>query len=326
MNIYELKNKNGMKVTVTNLGCAIMKVEIPAKGGTKDVVLGFDKPEEYKGKHPFFGVAVGRFANRIGGGKFELSGKTYTLEKNDNGVNHLHGGVDGFDKKEWHVEFSCDEKIVFVLQSPDGDSGYPGDLTVLVTYTLTEKNVLKVEYKAITETETICNLTNHSYFNLCGHDAKDVYGHELQIFSDKITEVDGELIPTGGYVDIAGTPFDFRTAKTIGADLQAAGEVNNTGGYDHNYVLRGEGKAASAYSPSTGIRLTVNTNSPGMQLYTGNFIDGTVTGKGVTYQKHSGFCLETQLFPDSINKPNFPSCVVKKGTPQKFYTEFSFEW
>ncbi|MCL2577140.1 MAG: galactose mutarotase [Defluviitaleaceae bacterium] len=326
LKIHELSNKNGMKVTVTNLGCAIMKLEIPVKGGAKDVVLGFETAEEYRGKHPFFGVAVGRFANRIGGGEFELGGKTYNLEKNDGGVNHLHGGSNGFDKKIWDVESSSDEKIVFALQSPDGDSGYPGDLTVRVTYTLTAENILRIDYEAVTETETICNLTNHSYFNLCGHDAKDVYGHEMQIFSDKITEVDEELIPTGGFVDITGTPFDFNTVKTISADLEAAGNVNNTGGYDHNYVLRGEGKAASVYSPGTGIRFTVSTNSPGMQFYTGNFIDGTVSGKGVTYQKHSGFCLETQLFPDSINKPSFPSCVVKKGVPQKFYTEFAFEW
>lgn len=326
MKTYELSNKNGMSVTVTNLGCAIMKVEIPAKSGTKDVVLGFDTAEEYKNAHPFFGVAVGRFANRIGDGKFELGGKTYLLEKNENGIHHLHGGLSGFDKKIWDVENVSPEKIVFSLHSPDGDSGYPGDLTAHITYTLSAGNVLRIDYEATTETETICNLTNHSYFNLCGHDAKDVFGHELQIFSDKITAVDEGLIPTGEFVDIAGTPFDFRTPKTIGAELQAAGDVNKTGGYDHNYVLRGEGKAAIAFSPITGISMTVNTNSPGMQLYTGNFIDGTVTGKGVTYQRHSGFCLETQFFPDGINKPHFPSCIVKKGTPQKFYTEFAFEW
>jgi len=201
MKIYELTNKNDMKVTVTNVGCAIMKIEIPTKVGLRDVVLGFDTPEEYCGKHPFFGVVVGRFANRIGGGKFEMGGKTVTLEKNDNGVNHLHGGSDGFDKKIWTVEEFTSAKIVFMLNSPDGDSGYPGDLTVRVTYTLSAENVLRIDYEAETKTETICNLTNHSYFNLCGHDG-NVYGHELQIFADKITAVDGELIPTGGLLTL----------------------------------------------------------------------------------------------------------------------------
>lgn len=326
MKTYELSNANGMKMTVTNLGCAIISLTVPAKNGTKDIVLGLDNAEAYRGAHPFFGVAVGRFANRIGGGKFELGGKPYQLEKNENGIHHLHGGSDGFDKKEWDVESATPEKIVFVLNSPDGDGGYPGDCTARITYTLSASNALRIDYEASTTSETICNLTNHSYFNLCGHDAKDVYGHELQIFSDKITAVDAGLIPTGEFIEVAGTPFDFRTPKAIGSDLDAAGDVNKTGGYDHNYVLRGEGTAAIAYSPGTGIRMTVKTNSPGMQLYTANFVDGTVTGKGVTYQKHSGFCLETQLFPDGINKPSFPSCVVKKGTTQKFYTEFCLEW
>ncbi|MCL1883500.1 MAG: galactose mutarotase [Defluviitaleaceae bacterium] len=322
---YEMANKNGMKMTVTNLGCAIINLIVPSKSGAKDIALGLDKAEDYTKKHPFFGVAVGRFANRIGGGKFELGGKSYQLEKNEV-LHHLHGGSNGFDKKEWNVESAAANKIVFILNSPDGDSGYPGDLTAKITYTLTDSNVLRIDYEASTETETICNLTNHSYFNLEGHNAKDVFSHEMQIFSDKITEVDAGLIPTGGFVPIAGTPFDFNTPKLIGKDLKDAGDVNNTGGYDHNYVLNGEGKAATVFSPATGIRMTVSTNSPGMQFYTGNFIDGTVTGKGVTYQKHSGFCLETQLFPDGINKPNFPSCIVKKGSPQKFYTEFAFEF
>ena len=320
---YTLSNKNGMEMTVTNVGCAIMSLVIPAKGGKKDVVLGLDKPEDYKGKHPFFGVAVGRFANRIGGGKFTLNGKEYQLETND-GVHHLHGGSNGFDKKEWNVDFSSQEKIIFSLQSPDGDSGYPGDLSVRVSYTLTDDNTLRIEYEASTETETICNLTNHSYFNLSNEN--DILNHEAQIFADKITEVDEGLIPTGGFVAIAGTPFDFTAPKKIGADLQAAGDINKTGGYDHNYVLRGEGRAASVFAPDTQIRMNVNTNSPGMQLYTGNFMDGTVIGKGVAYAKYSGFCLETQLFPDTPNKPSFPTCVVKKGAPQKFYTEYGFEW
>jgi aldose 1-epimerase len=323
---YTLTNKNGMEMTVTNLGCAIMTLSIPAKNGKTDIVLGLDTPEAYTKPHPFFGVAVGRFANRIGKGKFTLSGKEYQLETNNGGVHHLHGGLNGLEKKPWNVESATSEKIVFTLQSPDGDGGYPGDLTAKITYTLTPQNTLRIDYEATTETETICNITNHSYHNLEGHTAKNVFDHELQIFSDKITEVDTGLIPTGNFVETANTPFDFTTPKPLGRDLKAAGEVNNTGGYDHNYVLRGEGKAATAYSPATGIRMTVSTNLPGMQLYTGNFIDGTVTGKSTTYQQYSGFCLETQFFPDSINHPSFPSCTLKKGTPQTSYTEFAFEW
>ncbi|MCL1845834.1 MAG: galactose-1-epimerase [Defluviitaleaceae bacterium] len=319
---YKLVNENGIKMTVTPVGCAIVSLEVNGR----DIVLGHDKTISYMRKQPYFGVVAGRFANRIDGGKFTLGGKEYKLEKNENDVHHLHGGVNGFDKKIWDIESIEYNQIVFTYNSPDGDCYYPGNLFARVTYTLTAENVLRIDYEAETETETICNLTNHSYFNLEGHDAKDIYGHEMEILSDKLTAVNETLIPTGEFVSVVGTPFDFRKVKTIGRDIKAAGTVNNTGGYDHNYVLREEGKAASVFAPKSGIRMTVSTNSPGMQFYTGNFLDGTVTGKGVTYKKHSGFCLETQLFPDSINQPNFPSCVVKKGEPQKFYTEFAFEW
>jgi len=330
INTYKLANKNGMTIAVTNLGCAIIKLEVPGKDGKiRDIVLGLDKAEDYDTvKHPFFGVVAGRFANRIGNGKFTLGGKSYQLETND-GPHHLHGGVEGFDKKVWNVEEANDGKIVFTYNSPDGDAKYPGNLNAKVTYTLNDSNVLRIDYHATTDTETICNLTNHSYFNLNGHDSQNIFDHELEIVSDKITAVDKGLIPTGDFTDVTGTPFDFRTAKTIGQDLEAAGKVSNTGGYDHNFVLRGPGKAASVYAPQTGIRMTISTNSPGMQLYTGNMIpvgEESVTGKGVTYGVHSGFCMETQLFPDAINKPNFPSCVVTKDKPQESYTEFKFEW
>ena len=327
---YKLTNKNGMTVTVTNLGCAIINLEVPGKDGkTHDIVLGLDKAEDYSTvKHPFFGVVAGRVANRIGHGKFHLSGKSHQLETND-GLHHLHGGMDGFDKKEWYVEEVIHDKIVFSYQSPDGEGNYPGNLDARITYTLNDDNVLRMDYYASTETETICNLTNHSYFNLNGFDSQNIFDHELEIVSDMLTAVDEGLIPTGEFTDVTGTPFDFRTVKPIGQDLEAAGKVSNTGGYDHNYVLRAPGKAASVYAPKTGIRMTVYTDSPGMQLYTGNMIpvgDAAVGGKGVIYGKHSGFCLETQIFPDAINKPNFPSCVVTKDKPQQFYTEFKFEW
>ena len=325
MKMFELTNKNGMCVKVTNVGCAIMKILVPTQKGPVDIVHGFDTPEEYMGKHPSFGVVCGRVVNRIANGKFMFEGKEVSLELND-GKHHLHGGSDGFDKKIWAVLLVTDNQIEFSLASPDGDSGYPGDLNCKVKYSLSDDNVLRVDYQAATSTKSVCNLANHSYFNLCGHDAKNIYGQELTIYSDKLTAVDAELIPTGEFVMVDSTPFDFRTPKTIGQDIEAAGKVNNTGGYDHNYVLKGEGMAASVYSPHTNIRMSVYTNSPGIQLYTGNFLDGSVSGKGVTYNKHSAFCLETQLFPNAINIPTFPSVIVSSGSPQSFYTEFKFEW
>ncbi|MCL2371803.1 MAG: galactose mutarotase [Defluviitaleaceae bacterium] len=327
MKIYKLSNKNGMEMTVTNLGCAIMKLIVPAKDGAKDIVFGFDTVEEYAKPHPFFGVVAGRFANRIGQGKFTLGGKEYQLETND-GAHHLHGGAEGFDKKVWDVAEATDSKIVFTYDSPDGDAKYPGNLLAKVTYTLGDDNVLRIDYHATTATETICNLTNHSYFNLSGHDAGNIYDHQLEILADKTTAVDTGLIPTGEFAAVAGTPFDFRVAKPIGQDIKAAGEVNNTGGYDHNFVLNAPGKAASVYSPKTGIRMEVFTDSPGIQLYTSNMIEGggLAAGKGAKYPVHSGFCLETQLFPDGVNHAHFPSAVVTKDKPQQFYTEFRFSW
>lgn len=320
INTYKLTNKNGMTAAVTNLGCAIISLEVPDKNGKPlDIVLGLDRAEDYATiNHPFFGVVAGRVANRIGNGCFTLNGKTYTLEKN-NGTHHLHGGSSGFDKKVWNVAEVTDGKIIFTYNSPDGESGYPGNLNVCVTYTLTDNNTLRIDYSATTDTITICNLTNHSYFNLSGHNAPDIYDHVLEIVSDKITAVDAELIPTGEFICVTDTPFDFRVPKSIGKDIAAAG------GYDHNYVLRCPGRAASVYSPQSGIRMTVSTNSPGMQLYTTNMLPDGITGKGVTYQKHSGFCMETQIFPDAVNKTHFPSCVVDSANPQQFYTEFRFD-
>jgi len=315
----KLTNKNGMTVTVTNMGLAIMKIQIPTNIHLHDVVLGFDTAEEYKTReHPSFGVVAGRMANRIDGGRFTLSGKEYQLEKNDGGLHHLHGGKNGFSSKIWDIEYESDKKIVFTLDSPDSDSGYPGNLFARVTYALNDENVLRMEYETSTDTETICNLTNHSYFNLDGVHETTVYKHELMINADKITPVNELLIPTGEFEDVKNTKFDFTSSKCIGK--------NFTGGYDHNFVLREKGLAAVVYSPKTGIKLSVFTDSPGIQLYTGNFLDGTISGKGKTYVQHSGFCLETQLFPDSINQKNFSSPIVTKDNPQKHYTEYKFEW
>jgi len=321
---YKLTNNSGMTVTVTNLGCAIINLEVPDKNGNLvDVVLGLDKAEDYGTKlHPFFGVVAGRVANRIGYGKFTLGGKEYQLETN-NGEHHLHGGLCGFDKKVWNVEEATDTKIVFTYNSPDGEGNYPGSLLAKITYTLTD-STLRMDYHTTTETETICNLTNHSYFNLNGYDSPSIYDNVLQISADKITVVDEGLIPNGEFIDVTGTAFDFRKPKAIGLKMEEAGKLNDTGGYDHNFVLSSQ-NAAVVYSPQTGIRMAVTTNSPGMQLYTGNMIPEGVVGKGVTYGVHSGFCLETQLFPNAINIPHFPSCVVKNGMAQEFFTEFGFD-
>jgi len=316
---FELANKNGMTMTVSNLGCAIISLRVPDKNGKlRDIVHGLDSAEDYTKAHPYFGVVCGRVANRIGNARFTLDGKEYVVDAND-GPHHLHGGVSGFDKKLWTVEEVASNKLAFSYVSPDGESGYPGKLTAYCVYRLTDDNTLRIDYRAETDTKTVCNLTNHSYFNLEGNDAKDIYGHEMQIFSDKITAVDETLIPTGKLADVTGTPFDFRKAKPIGKDIKETGD-----GYDHNYALNAEGTCCTVYSPVSGIRMTLKTNSPGLQFYTGNFIDGTVTGKGVTYQKHSAFCLETQLFPDCVNKPEFPTPVVTAEKPQEFYTEFVF--
>jgi aldose 1-epimerase len=324
MQTFELKNANGLRMVVTDVGGAIMRLIVPIQNGI-DIVAGLDAPQDYLKPHPFFGVAVGRFANRIGRGKFTLDGREYTLETND-GANHLHGGRASFALKTWKVEHVQDDKIVLVHFSPNGEGGYPSDLQVRMTYTLTPDNALRIEYEATTTSATVCNMTNHSYFNLEGHDAPNVYAHEMQIFSDEMTAVDAGLIPTGAFADVAGTPFDFRTPKTLGQDMEAAGKVHATGGYDHNYVLRENGLAAVVFSPKTGIKMTVSTDMPGMQLYTGNNLDGGVHGKGVSYGKHSGFCLETQFFPDTPNHPHFPSCVVRAGEVQKSFTEYKFSW
>lgn len=318
---FELANKNGISMTVTNYGCTIISLRVPGKDGkTRDIVHGLDRAEDYSTKaHPYFGAVCGRVANRIGNARFTMDGKEYKLEAND-GPHHLHGGLVGFDKKLWTVELVAVDKLVFSLVSQDGDGGYPGKLTVYCIYHLTNDNTLRIDYRAETDTKTVCNVTNHSYFNLEGHDAKDIYGHEMQIFADKFTAVDDTLIPTGELCEVAGTPFDFRKAKPIGRDIGTAG------GYDHNFALREPGVAASVYSPVSGIRMIVKTNSPGMQLYTGNFLDGTVQGKGVAYQKHSAFCMETQFFPDAINRPEFSQPVVTSDLAQEFYTEFKFEW
>ncbi len=327
--IYTLKNPNGVSVRVTEYGAIITEIHAPDRRGKDgDVVLGFDALARYLKGHPFFGAIAGRVANRIANGKFTLDGKDYTLARN-NGANHLHGGLKGFDKKVWKSKPlpATDHEVAVELScfSADGEEGYPGNLTVTATYTLTDKNELRIDYRATTDKATPVNLTNHSYFNLAG--SGDVLDHELYLAADQYTPTDDGLIPTGEIKSVKGTPLDFTTPTRIGARLAQTGL--KPPGYDHNFVLNSSGKslalAARVYEPGSGRVMEVLTTEPGVQLYTANGLDGSVTGVGgVTYPRHGGFCLETQHFPDSINKPNFASVVLRPGETFKSTTIYKF--
>lgn len=322
VDLYTLTNTNGVRAAITNYGAILVSLQVPDRDGNlADITLGFDTLDGYLGTHPYFGVTVGRYANRIGAAKFSLGGAEYTLAAND-GANHLHGGIKGFDKVVWKLEDMAEEggqayvKLSYV--SEDGEEGYPGNLACSVTYALTEDNELKISYEAETDKLTVVNLTNHSYFNLAGQGTGDILGHVLAINADKYTPVDEGLIPTGEIAEVKGSPMDFTAPMAIGSRIAQV-----AGGYDHNYVLRGGGGsmalAASLYEPTKGRVMEVHTTEPGIQFYTGNFLDGSITGKsGKVYEKHYGFCLETQHFPDSPNKPDFPSVVLNPG--QKYTT------
>jgi aldose 1-epimerase len=313
--LFTLTNKNGVVAKITNYGALLTELHVPDKAGKLgDVVLGFDHLKGYLAGHPYFGATVGRVANRVGGAQFTLDGKTYKLAAN-NGPNALHGGVVGFDKVVWHAEPLVELTAVkFTHRSPDGHEGYPGNLTTTVTYSLADTNELRIEYVATTDKLTPVNLTHHSYFNLAG--SGDILDHELMIAADQYTPVNDTLIPTGKLAPVADTPLDFTKPTKIGARIaELKGEP---GGYDHNYVLRGGGKkltlAAEVYEPKSGRVLKILTTEPGLQFYTGNFLDGKLTGKGGTvYKKHTGFCLEAQRFPDAVNQPSFGSVLLKPG-------------
>jgi aldose 1-epimerase len=329
--LYTLVNDKGLKVKITNYGCIIVSILAPDRQGKlEDIVLGFETLEKYLEPHPFFGAIAGRYANRIAGGKFSLNGVEYTLAQN-NGPNHLHGGLKGFDKAVWQAEeFSGDGEVGLRLayESPDGEEGYPGTLKVNVFYTLTNQGGLRVDYLASTDQDTVLNLTNHSYFNLSG--AETISDHEVRLNADRFTPVDATLIPTGELRSVKGTPMDFTQPVAIGARINEADEQLQYGrGYDHNWVLNNSGGslalAATVYELTTGRVLEVYTTQPGVQFYTGNFLDGTVTGKkGRPYPQRAGFCLETQHFPDSPNQPNFPSTVLRPGEQYNQTTVFKF--
>jgi len=316
IDLYILTNPNGMKAKITNYGAILVSLIVPDKNGKPDdITLGYNQLEGYLKETPYFGATVGRYANRIKDGKFTLNGEEYQLAKNDNN-NHLHGGLKGFDKRVWDAspfENEASLGIQFSYLSHDGEEGYPGNLSCTVTYTLTEKNELKIEYEAQTDKATPVNLTHHSYFNLEGQGSGDILDHILYINAERYTPVDSELIPTGEILSVKKTPFDFTSPTAIGERI---GQV--PGGYDHNFVLNGkEGTlklAARVSEPNKGRVIEIYTTEPGLQFYSGNFLDGIITGKsGKIYEKHYGFCLEPQHFPDSPNHPEFPSTILKPG-------------
>jgi aldose 1-epimerase len=329
--LFVLTNAGGMQVEVIGFGATITALRVPDRDGRMaDVVLGYDRLEGYDRRHPYFGSLVGRYANRIAGGTFTLDGRAYTLAKN-NGPNHLHGGLVGFDQIVWDAEpLAGAVGVRFTRTSPDGEEGYPGNLAVRVTYTLSDASELSVDYEATTDKPTPVNLTQHSYFNLAGHDSGPILDHELVIHADRYTPVDEGLIPTGELAPVEGTPFDFRTATAVGARIDQPHEQLQRGaGYDHNFVLRRTGDglqpAARLVERRSGRVLDVATTEPGLQFYAGNFLDGSDRGKGgVAYARRSGLCLETQHFPDSPNQPSFPSTILRPGETYRSRTVFRF--
>ena len=325
---YVLKNSKGMEAVVSDFGASLLKLYVPDKDGkTQDVVLGYETLEDYENGGDSLGATVGRVANRIGMAEFELNGKKYELTKNDNGKKTHHGGIDFYNKRIWDVKEEDDTHVVFALVSPDGDQGFPGEVKIEVSYTITEENELKIHYHAIPDQDTLLNMTNHSYFNLSGHASGTAWNAKVWIDADAFTETDAELIPTGTVVPVEGTPMDFRKEKVvekeIGADYTP---LKLAGGYDHNWVLNGKGfrKAASAESEETGIKMEVYTDLPGIQFYSGNFLAGSKGKEGAVYEKGYGICFETQYFPDAIHKENFESPITKAGEVYDTTTVYKF--
>lgn len=327
---FTLTSTGGAEVVLSSLGAAIHSIRVPGRDGTAaDVVLGFDSLDEWIANPPFFGVVVGRYANRIAGGRFALDGATYALATN-NGPNHLHGGTRGFDKVVWRAEAvagASGDAVRFTYVSPDGEEGYPGTLTASVLYTLTADNTLRLDYTATTDKATVVNLSNHAYFNLAG--TGTILAHELHINAARYTPVDSTLIPTGELAPVEGTPFDFRQATAIGARIAADhAQIRIGGGYDHNFAIDGTAGelrlAARAFDPSSGRTLEVRTTEPGVQLYTANFANPIPGRGGQAYPRHAGFCLETQHFPDSPNHPSFPSTTLRPGETFASTTVFAF--
>jgi aldose 1-epimerase len=333
VDLYILRNQSGMEVAITNYGGAVVSLKVPDRTGKlADVVLGYDNVDGYVSDKSYFGAIVGRYANRIAHGKFTLNGATYSLPKNDS-ENALHGGIKGFNKRVWmakDVSSNGMQALELTYHSKDGEEGYPGNLTATVVYTLTGKNELRIQYLATTDKDTVINLTNHSYFNLAGQGNGDILNHQLVIHADNFSPVDATLIPIGESRSVRGTPFDFTHAEAIGARINQDDQQLKVGhGYDHNWVLSQKNHplslAAEVYEPGSGRAMEVWTTEPGVQFYTGNFLDGKVHGKeGKVYNHRFAFCLETQHFPDSPNHPAFPTTVLKPGQRYHSSTVYRF--
>lgn len=330
---YTLKNANGVEMNVITYGGRITSLKVPNKKGTlENVVLGFDNFEDYEKDNPFFGALIGRYGNRIAKGKFNLEGNEYTLVTND-GSNHLHGGDEGYDRVIWTaepIEGTDNSSLKLTYLSKDGEEGYPGNLNITVVYTLTKENAVEVTYEAITDKTTVVNLTQHAYFNLTGDFSEDILNHNIAINADAYLPVDATLIPTNEIRKVVGTPFDFNKGKKIGKEINEDSEQLKLGkGYDHCWVLNGEKGdlrfVASAYEETSGRFMEILSEEPGIQFYTGNFLDGTLPmPNGGTYAYRTGFCLETQHFPDSPNQNNFPSVILKPEDMYKTKTIFKF--
>lgn len=328
--LYALTNANGMEVCITNFGGRIVSIMVPDnKGELKDVVLGFDNIDDYINTPSDFGASIGRYANRIGHCQFVLDGDTIALPENNFG-HCLHGGPSGWQYQVYTVENTTDNSITLSLNSPDGDNNFPGNVNATVTYTLTDDNAIDIAYSATTDKATVVNMTNHSYFNLNGDPTKCICNDSLWVYSSSFTPIDSTYITTGAIAATAGTPFDFSAIKRIGQDIKADDEqITNGNGYDHNWILDNNGNietpVAIVKCPATGIQLTVYTDEPGIQVYSGNFLDGTVQGKhGITYNQRTGICLETQKYPDTPNKPEWPSAVLRPGETYTSHCIFKF--
>lgn len=326
--LYTLENQNKMVVTLSDFGATLVQVLVPDKEGKiRDVVLGYEDVTGYEKGEAFFGATVGRVANRIAKGEFKLNGVNYHLTTNDNG-NNLHSGLNYYNKRMWQVLRKSKEEITFELISPSGDQGYPGEATIRVSYHLSEENELTITYQAKANEDTLFNMTNHSYFNLEGHQSSDTLSQEVWLNAQAFTPIDKALIPTGEISLVKGTPLDFTQAKEVGKEIDADFEqLKLAGGFDHNYVLEGRGfrKVASLYSKVTGIKMEVSTDLPGLQFYSGNFIEEEVGKDQVTYQKRQGLCFETQYFPNAVNEQSFNSPILLVGEEYQSTTSFSFQ-
>ena len=326
--LYTMKNDAGTSVSVSDYGAALVSLFVRGKDGNPvDVVLGYDNVTGYEKGGDSIGATVGRNANRIGGASIEINGVTYELDKNDNG-NNLHSGYDYYNKRFWDVAENADDHVTFRLHSPDKDQGYPGALDMYVTYTLDEDSMLTIHYEAVPDKDTVINMTNHSYFNLNGHDSGTVLNHSVTLDAESFTPADRESIPTGEIRSVDGTPMDFRSGKTLGKEIDADYEpLRFGGGYDHNWVLKNEGrfdKGAEVTADRSGIRMEVYTDLPGVQMYTANFLNGEPGKEGALYGKRSAVCLETQYFPDAIHHDNFPGPVCRAGEKYDTRTAYRF--